>query len=44
MTDRIATHRVLVGRTDGKRTLGKPKSRWEDNIKTVLQEGSWTMD
>jgi len=37
MRDRIATHRVLVGRPDGKRTLGKPKSRWDDNIKTVLQ-------
>jgi len=37
MRDRIATHRVLVGRPGGKRTLGKPKSRWDDNIKTVLQ-------
>jgi hypothetical protein len=35
---------VLVGRPDGKRTLGKPKPRREDNIKIVLQEGSWGMD
>ena len=31
-------HRVLVGKPEGKRPLGKPRSRWEDNIKTDLQE------
>jgi hypothetical protein len=35
---------VLVVRPDGKRTFGRPRRRWEDNIKTVLQEGSWGMD
>ena len=31
-------HRVLVGKTEGKRPLGRPRRRWEDNIKMVLQE------
>jgi len=29
---------ILVGRTEGKRPLGRPKSRWEDNMNTNLQE------
>jgi hypothetical protein len=28
----------LVGKPEGKRSLGKPKRRWEDNIKMGLQE------
>jgi len=28
---------VLVGRPEGKKTLGGPKSRWKDNIKVDLQ-------
>jgi hypothetical protein len=31
-------HRVLVGRPEGKRPLGRPRSRWEDNIKMDLGE------
>ena len=31
-------HRVLVGKTEGKRPLGRPRRRWEDNIKMDLQE------
>ena len=31
-------HRVLVGKLEGKRPLGRPRRRWEDNIKTDLQE------
>jgi hypothetical protein len=31
-------HRVLVGKPEGKRPLGKPRRRWEDNIKMNLQE------
>ena len=31
-------HRVLVGKTGGKRPLGRPTCRWEDNIKMDLQE------
>jgi hypothetical protein len=31
-------HRVLVGKPEGKRPLGRPRCRWVDNIKMVLQE------
>ena len=39
-------YRILVGKSEGKRPLGRPKRRWEDNIKTDLQEvecGGWTV-
>ena len=29
---------VLVGKLEGKRTLGRPRNRWEDNNKIDLQE------
>ncbi|KAJ4444903.1 hypothetical protein ANN_06701 [Periplaneta americana] len=32
------TYRVLVGRPEGKRPLGRPRRRWEDNIKMDLRE------
>jgi hypothetical protein len=31
-------YRVLVGRAEGKRALGRPRRRWEDNIKMDLRE------
>ena len=31
-------HRFLVGKPEGKRQLGRPRRRWEDNIKMDLQE------
>ena len=31
-------YRVLVGKPEGKRPPGKPRCRWEDNIKMDLQE------
>jgi hypothetical protein len=39
-------YRVLVGKPEGKRPLGRPRRRWEDNIKMDLQEvgggyGDW---
>ena len=39
-------HRVLVRKPEGKRPLGRPRHRWEDNIKMDLQEfgvgrGNW---
>ena len=35
-------HRVLLGKSEGKRPLGRPRRRWEDNIKTDLQGcGDW---
>jgi len=37
--------RVLVGKSEGKRPLGRPRHRWEDNIKMGLQEvGGGGMD
>ena len=35
----MGVHRVLVGKPAGKRSLGRPRHRWEDNIKMDLQEG-----
>ena len=39
-------HRVLAGKPEGKRPLGRPRRRWEDNIKMNLEEvgggyGDW---
>jgi len=38
-------HRVLVGKPEGRRPLGRPRRKWEDNIKMDLQEvggdGDW---
>jgi hypothetical protein len=39
-------HRVLVGKPEGKRPLGRPRHRWEDNIKMDVEEvgggrGDW---
>jgi hypothetical protein len=31
-------YKVLVGRTEGKRPLGRPRSRWDDNIKMDLRK------
>jgi hypothetical protein len=41
-----AVHRFLVGKPEGKRPLGRPRRRWEDNIKMDLREvggscGDW---
>ena len=36
---RRGTYRVLVGKPEGKRPLGRPWRKWEDNIKKNLQEG-----
>jgi len=38
-------YRVLVGKPEGKRPLGRPRRRWKDNIKMDLQEvGCGVMD
>ena len=45
MGDRICAYTVLMGKHEGKRPLGRPRRRWEDNIKMDLQEvrcGVWT--
>jgi len=46
MGEERGVHRVLVGKPEGKRPLGRPRLRWEDNIKMDLQEvrgacGDW---
>jgi hypothetical protein len=37
MGDRRDAYRVLVGRSEGKRPLGRPRHIWEDNIKMDLE-------
>ena len=45
MGGRRGVYRVLVGKPEGKRALGRPRRRWEDNIKMDLQEvGCGVMD
>jgi len=40
-----ATYRVLMGKPEGKRKMGRHRRRWKDNIKMYLQEvGSGDMD
>jgi len=45
MGERRGVHRVLVGKPEGKRPLGRPRRRWEDTIKMDLRElgggGDW---
>ena len=38
MEERRGVHKVLVGKPDGKRPLGRPRRRWENNIKMDLEE------
>jgi hypothetical protein len=38
MGERRGVYWVLVGRPEGKRPLGRPRRRWEDNIKMDLRE------
>ena len=45
MGERRGVYRDLVGKPEGKRTLGRPMRRWEDNIKMGFQEvGGGGMD
>jgi hypothetical protein len=46
MRENSGVYRVLVGKPEEKRSLGRPRRRWEDNIKMDLQEvrggrGDW---
>ena len=46
MGEERGVHRVLGGKPEGKRPMGRPRRRWEDNIKMGLQEvggggGNW---
>jgi hypothetical protein len=38
MEEGRGVYRVLVGRPEGKRSLGRPRHRWEDNIKMDFRE------
>ena len=38
MGEERGTYRVLVGKPEGKRPLGRPRRRWVDNIRMDLQE------
>ena len=46
MVEGRGVHRILVGKPEGRRPMGRPRRRWEDNIKMDLQEvggtcGDW---
>jgi hypothetical protein len=41
MGERRGAYTILVGRPEGRRPLGRPRRRWEDNIKTDLEEVGW---
>jgi len=41
MGGRRGVYRVLVGKPEGKRPLGRPRLRWGDNIKIDLLEVGW---
>jgi len=41
MGDRTGANRILVGRPEGKRPFGRPRRRWEGNIKMDLQDMGW---
>jgi hypothetical protein len=34
--------RILLGKQDGKRPLGRPRRRWEDNVTINLREIGWS--
>ena len=41
MEERQCAYRVLVGRREGRRPLGRPRRRWEDNMKMDFREVEW---
>jgi hypothetical protein len=42
MGERRGAYRVLVGKSDRRRPRGRPRRRWEDNIKMDFKEMGWT--
>jgi hypothetical protein len=44
MGEKRVAYGILVERPEGRRQLGRPRRRWEDNIKMDLQEVGWGMD
>jgi hypothetical protein len=43
MGEKINAYRLLVGKPEGKRPLGKPRRRWVDNIRMDLVEVGWSV-
>jgi hypothetical protein len=41
MGEKRNTYSILVGKPEGKRSLGRPRRRWVDNIKMNLTETEW---
>ena len=44
MEEMKGVDRVLVGKPEGRRPLGRPKRRWEDNIKWIFKKWDGGMD
>jgi hypothetical protein len=42
MGEKRGAYRILVGRPEGRRPLGRLRRRWEDNIKVDIQEMGWS--
>jgi hypothetical protein len=42
MGEKRNTYRLLVGKPEGKRPLGRPRRRWVDNIRIDLGEVGWS--
>jgi hypothetical protein len=42
--EKRGTYMILVGRPQGRQPLGRPRLRWEDNIKMDVQEVGWGKD
>ena len=41
---RRGAYKILVGKPERKRPLGRPKRRWEDSIKMDIQDVGWCMN
>jgi hypothetical protein len=41
MGEKINAYRLLVGKPEGKRPIGRPRRRWVNNIKTDILEIGW---
>jgi hypothetical protein len=40
--EKMNAYRILVGKPEGKRPLGRPRRKWEDNIRMDLREIGWS--